>query len=179
MDCPRSSSSGAAALTGPVIPGGGTGHPGAADAVARFFAAAERLAADGVRTLFVGPAGGAAAANLQVLGSVPQAELAALLRGASRVVVNGGSTLLQAIAGGAACLAVPIARDQIGRIRRCVRAGVAIGAGPDAAGIVEKACSLLNDEQARAALAQRAGGLRLADGIEVAVGALDKLLEST
>jgi hypothetical protein len=74
---------------------------------------------------------------------------------------------------------VPIARDQIGRIRRCVRAGVAIDAAPDAASIVEKASALLNDERARTSLAQRAAGLGLADGIEVAVGALDKLLEST
>jgi hypothetical protein len=172
-----------------VVPGGGTGHPGADDAVGQFLAVARQLAALGTPTVFVGPASPASPANspsteaadakLRLTGALPQSALAGFMSGARLVITNGGSTLLQAIAGGAACLAVPIARDQIGRIRRCVRAGVAIGAGPDAAGIVEKACSLLNDEQARAALAQRAGGLRLADGIEVAVGALDKLLEST
>ncbi len=167
-----------------VVPGGGTGHPGADDAVGRFLAVARRLAALGIPTLFVGPASPAAldaavAAKLRLTGALPQSDLAGFMSGARLVITNGGSTLLQAIAGGAACVAAPIARDQIGRIRSCVRAGVAIGAAPDAANIAEKAFSLLNDEQARAALAQRAAGLGLADGIEVAVGALDKLLEST
>jgi hypothetical protein len=152
-----------------VIPGGGTGHPGAADAVARFFAAAERLAADGVRTLFVGPAGGAAAANLQVLGSVPQAELAALLRGASLVVVNGGSTLLQAIACGCACVAVAIAKDQRERIRRCVVAGVASGAPLEISAIANAALALWRDAPAREGLARRAADLKLADGLVVAL----------
>jgi glycosyltransferase involved in cell wall biosynthesis len=187
-----------------VVPGGGTGHPGADDAVEEFLAAARRLAAAGIPTVFVGPASPAAAslaapgpaapgqpaagsaapdaaldAKLRLTGALPQSDLAGFMSGARVVITNGGSTLLQAIAGGAACVAVPIARDQIGRIRHCVRAGVAIDAAPDAASIVEKASALLNDEQARTALAQRAAGLGLADGIEVAVGALDKLFEST
>jgi hypothetical protein len=167
-----------------VVPGGGTGHPGADDAVEQFLAAARRLAADGIPTVFVGPASPAAPdaaldAKLRLTGALPQSDLAGFMSGARVVITNGGSTLLQAIAGGAACVAVPIARDQIGRIRYCVRAGVAIDAAPDAASIFEKASALLNDEQARAALAQRAAGLGLADGTEVAVGALDKLLEST
>src|ERR1700685_1696980 len=45
------------------------------------------------------------------------------------IVANGGSTLLQAIACGNACVAVPIATDQAERIRRCVAAGVAVAAG--------------------------------------------------
>jgi UDP:flavonoid glycosyltransferase YjiC (YdhE family) len=113
------------------------------------------------------------------MGALPQSQLAGFMSGARLVITNGGSTLLQAIAGGGACVAVPIARDQIGRIRRCVRIGVAIDAELDAASIVERALFLWNNEQARAALAQRAAGLGLADGIEVAVGALDKLLGST
>lgn len=170
-----------------VVPGGGTGHPGADDAVGQFLAVARQLATLGIPTVFVGPASPAAVANspptdavagLHLTGALPQSALAGFMSGARLVITNGGSTLLQAIAGGAACVAVPIARDQIGRIRRCVRAGVAIGAPADAASIVGTACSLLNDEQARAALAQRAAGLGLADGIEVAVGALDKLLEA-
>ena len=156
-----------------VVPGGGTGHPGADDAVEQFLAAARRLAADGIPTVFVGPASPAAPdaaldAKLRLTGALPQSDLAGLMSGARVVITNGGSTLLQAIAGGAACVAVPIASDQIGRIRRCVRAGVAIDAALDAASIFEKASALLNDEPARAALAQRAAGLGLADGIEVA-----------
>ena len=39
-----------------VVPGGGTGHPGAEDAAGQFLAAARRLAAVGIPTVFVGPA---------------------------------------------------------------------------------------------------------------------------
>jgi hypothetical protein len=152
-----------------VIPGGGTGHPGAADAVARFFAAAERLAAEGVRTVFVGPADGAAAANLQILGRVPQAELGALLRSAALVVVNGGSTLLQAIGCGSACVAVAIAKDQRERIRRCVAAGVAIDAPLETAAMANAALALWRDAPARESLARRAADLRLANGLDVAL----------
>jgi hypothetical protein len=164
-----------------VVPGGGTGHPGAEDAAGQFLAAARRLAAVGIPTVFVGPASPAApeSPGLRLTGALPQSDLAGFMSDARLVITNGGSTLLQAIAGGAACVAVPIARDQIGRIRRCVRAAVAIDAALDAASIVERAFSLWNNEEARAALAQRAGGLGLADGTEVAVGALGKLLEST
>jgi hypothetical protein len=153
-----------------VVPGGGTGHPGADEAVAQFMDAARTLAARGVATVYVGPGG---------VGPLPQAELAQLMRSARLVVANGGSTLLQAIACGAACIAVPIAKDQFERTRRCVAAGVAVGAARDAAGIVSAVDRLLQDEPQRAALAGRAAGLGLADGVEVAIQALAGLLEST
>jgi hypothetical protein len=152
-----------------VVPGGGTGHPGADEAVAQFMDAARTLAARGVATVYVGPGG---------VGPLPQAELAQLMRSARLVVANGGSTLLQAIACGAACIAVPIAKDQFERTRRCVAAGVAVGAARDAAGIVSAVDRLLQDEAQRAALAGRAAGLGLADGVEVAIQALAGLLES-
>ena len=137
-------------------------------------------------TVFVGPASASDAAGrrvrckLRLTGALPQSDLAALMSGARLVITNGGSTLLQAIA--VRCRLRRSSRsrsDQVGRIRRCVRAGVAIDAALDAAGIVERALSLWNNEPARAALAQRAAGLGLADGIEVAVRALGKLLEPT
>jgi hypothetical protein len=169
-----------------VIPGGGTGHPGSGQVVAEFLAAAQALAAKGFRTAFVGPTGAHAAAALgaaaessgagiespRFLGSLPQPELALRMRCARLVVVNGGSTLLQAIACGAACVAAPIAGDQLERIRRCARAGVALEAAPERADIERKARSLLEDETARAGLARRAAGLGLTDGVETALGAL-------
>ncbi len=195
-----------------VVPGGGTGHPGAKEAVAQFMAAARTLAARGVATVYVGPGGGAevsagadvhagaddhagadvhasvdvdAAAGVidtgrywHPFGPLPQAELAQLMRSARLIVANGGSTLLQAIACGAACIAVPIAKDQFERTRRCVAAGVAVGAARDAAGIVSAVERLLQDEPQRAALARRAAGLGLADGVDVAMQALARLLES-
>ena len=165
-----------------VVPGGGTGHPGAGAAVEQFLAAACRLAARGAVTVFVGPADLCAAdapppTNLRAVGALPQAELGLLMRGARLIVANGGSTLLQAIACGAACVAVPIARDQAERVRRCVDRGVAVASPLEAARMAETAAALWDDEPARAALAQRAAGLALADGVEVAVAALGALIE--
>jgi glycosyltransferase involved in cell wall biosynthesis len=205
-----------------VVPGGGTGHPGAEDAVGQFMAAARALATRGVATVFVGPTGerardaGAAGAgerdaserdagagdsgerdagehdagrgdsgkrdavgapNLHFMGPLPQADLADLMRFARLIVTNGGSTLLQGIACGKACIAAPIAKDQIERTRRCVAAGVAATAALDAASIVEAAHGLLQHEPQRAALAGRAASLELADGIDVAIRALTDLIE--
>jgi glycosyltransferase involved in cell wall biosynthesis len=176
-----------------VVPGGGTGHPGAADAASEFMAAARALAAGGVPTVYVGPAGasgdfgaGAAAVapaalrepNLHLLGPLPQPELAEFMRSARLVVTNGGSTLLQSIACGSACIAVPIAKDQTERTRRCVAAGVAAGASLDAASMVRAAHRLLQNEPQRAALAERAAHLELADGVDVAMQALGALVAS-
>jgi glycosyltransferase involved in cell wall biosynthesis len=176
-----------------VVPGGGTGHPGADEAVGRFMAAARALAAGGAATVYVGPAEAAAhrgaqrragatdaaeRRNWHHLGPLPQAELAQLMRSARLIVANGGSTLVQAIACGCACIAVPVARDQFERTRRCVAAGVAMAATLDEASILRAANRLLEDEPQRAALAGRAAGLGLADGVEVALRALGDLLES-
>jgi UDP:flavonoid glycosyltransferase YjiC (YdhE family) len=167
-----------------VVPGGGTGHPGASDAADQFRAAARALAAGGTKTVYVGPAGehaavgpGADEANWLHLGPLPQDELAELMRAARLVVANGGSTLLQAVACGSACIAVPIAKDQAQRIRRCVGAGVAVAAALNSARIIQAAAQLLRNEPQRAALAARASALGLADGVEIAVQALCGLLE--
>ena len=166
-----------------VVPGGGTGHPDVSDAVGHFMAASRSLAASGVPTVYVGPpdaAGGdaAPAANLHQLGPLPQVELADLMRSARLIIANGGSTLLQAIACGSACIAVPIAGDQTERTRRCVAAGVAVTANLNAPSIVRAAEALLQNEPQRAALAGRAVRLGLADGVELAIQALGGLLDS-
>jgi ADP-heptose:LPS heptosyltransferase len=161
-----------------LVPGGGTGHPGASDAAATFLAAANTLADGGTPTVFVGPTGTAPSSRLRCFQALPQADLAELMSGARLIVTNGGSTLLQAIACGRACVAIPIAQDQHQRIQRCVDADVAIGAKLDAAGIVQAAGALLSNESARLALAQRASALQLADGIEVALAALTRLMKT-
>ncbi|HUY84238.1 MAG TPA: hypothetical protein VMU86_06660 [Steroidobacteraceae bacterium] len=158
-----------------VVPGGGTGHPGAMDAVRRFHSAAVELATAGVPTVFVGPFDAADAAEpgaLRRRRSLPQADLAELMRAASVVVANGGSTMVQAIACAAPCIAVPIARDQRARIRRAAAAGVVVRAPLAAAAIARGARLLLADAAARTALASRAADFALADGIQVAVDAL-------
>jgi UDP:flavonoid glycosyltransferase YjiC (YdhE family) len=162
-----------------VVPGGGTGHPGAGDASAKFLAVANTLAGRGILTVFVGPTGGGSSnASLRCFSALPQADLAALMSGARLVITNGGSTLLQAIACGCACIGVPIAQDQPQRIERCVEAGVALAARLDAPSMAQTAEELLRDEPRRATLAQRATDLKLADGIEVALGALSHLMKS-
>jgi hypothetical protein len=158
-----------------VVPGGGTGHPGAGDASAKFLAAARSLADIGP-TVFVGP--GAPRGPLHGFNALPQADLAALMGGARLVITNGGSTLLQAIACGRACIGVPIAQDQHQRIQRCVEAGVARAADLDATSMVQAAGEPLRDESARAALARRASDLQLADGIDVALAALVQLMKT-
>jgi UDP:flavonoid glycosyltransferase YjiC (YdhE family) len=160
-----------------VVPGGGTGHPGADDAVGRFLLAAQELAAAGFDTVFVGRGPAAAGSRLHVRSSLPQSELAELMRGARLIIANGGSTLLQSIACGKACIAVPIAGDQGERIRRCVRAGVAVAARLDPAVILKTAKDLLQNEADLNALAGRAIALGLADGVEVALRALSTLIE--
>lgn len=162
-----------------VVPGGGTGHPGVNDATQTFLAAAKGIAQSGTPTVFVGPASAAgAAAALRCLDSLPQADLGHLMRGARLVISNGGSTLLQAIACSRACIGVPIAQDQAARIRRCVEAAVAVAAPLESAAIVRTASALLGDEGPRSLLARRAAELGLADGIEIALDALRRLLET-
>ncbi len=169
-----------------LVPGGGTGHPRAADATATFFSAAIALANAGTLTAFVGPTESSTAATpgraaappavLRRFESLPQADLAELMSGARLVISNGGSTLLQAIACGRPCIAVPIANDQYRRIQRCVKVGVALQAELNTGAIVRVAGAVLQNEAARAALARRASDLGLADGVEVALQALTSLL---
>ncbi len=162
-----------------IVPGGGTGHPGAVDAVAEFVAAARALTASGANVILVGRAADEAAAAsplLRLLGAMPQSELAGLMRGAHLIIANGGSTLLQAIACGKPCIAVPIAKDQRERIRRCELAGVAIAAALDSRSIEAAATALLQDAAALEALAVRASTLGLVDGVSVALAALEALL---
>jgi ADP-heptose:LPS heptosyltransferase len=162
-----------------VVPGGGTGHPGARDAVQVFAAAAHELAARGIRTVLVAPASAAnvaAPAALQTLPRLPLIELAALMRQAQLVIANGGSTLLQAIACHAPCIGVSIAQDQAKRVRQCAAAGIAVGSSLHAAHIVNLATTLMDDERARAALAGSTRELRLADGLGIALAAIEGLL---
>jgi UDP:flavonoid glycosyltransferase YjiC (YdhE family) len=162
-----------------VVPGGGTGHPGARDAVQVFAAAAQALAARGITTVLVAPANGAdlsAPPGLYTLPRLPLSELTALMRRARLVIANGGSTLLQAIACQAPCIAVSIAKDQAKRVRQCSEAGLALAATLNAVNIVNVATSLMDDEPARAALARRAANLQLEDGLGIALFAIEGLL---
>jgi spore coat polysaccharide biosynthesis predicted glycosyltransferase SpsG len=165
-----------------VVPGGGTGHPGAHDAVQTFATAARVLAARDIATVLVAPPSGYAMhmpAALKTLPRLPLHELATLMRHARLVVANGGSTMLQAIACRAPCVAVSIAKDQAKRVRQCADAGLVVAASLRADSIVSVAGALLNNEPARAALVRRASELPLADGLGIALTAIESLLSHT
>jgi spore coat polysaccharide biosynthesis predicted glycosyltransferase SpsG len=162
-----------------VVPGGGTGHPGAHDAVQTFATAAHALAARGIATVLVAPPSGYATRASLAFKTVPRlplVELAALMRHARLVVANGGSTMLQAIGCHAPCIAVSIAKDQAKRVRLCADAGLVVAASLSADHIVSVATALLNNETARAALVRHATDLQLADGLGIALAALESLL---
>ena len=165
-----------------IVPGGGTGHPGMDRAVDQFMKAARSLAAQGISIVYVGPAGGIPvdadrSPNWYHVDWLPQADLAHLMRSAHLIVTNGGSTLVQGIACGKVCIAVPIANDQVERARRCVACGVAESALLDASDIVQAVERLLQNEVYLSALAARVEKLELVDGVAMAIKALEKLVE--
>ncbi len=115
-------------------------------------------------------------ARLACVAALPQADLAELMRGARLVIANGGSTLLQAIACGAPCVAAPIAGDQRERIRACAAAGVAVEAAPRAADLERASAadfSRTRPRVMRSRVARRRSNL--ADGVDVALDALARL----
>lgn len=97
------------------------------------------------------------------------------MRGARLIVANGGSTLLQSIACGKPCVAVPIADDQNARIKRCVDVGVAVAAALDSTAILQAATALLGNAGDLEALAGRSVALGLRDGVDIALRALSAL----
>lgn len=156
-----------------VVPGGGTGHPGARGAPQIIAAAAAGLAAMGIRTVLVGVVDVAAdvaaivtsPSLLTRLPLLPQSQLIELLRRARVVVSNGGDTLLQALACGSACVAVPIAHDQAARVARC-RDLQLIKAAPLAAdAIVDAVAKLHADAAERVALIARGRAAGVTDAL--------------
>ena len=149
-----------------VVAGGGTAHPGARAAPAIVADAATALAAKGLRTVLVGVSDhGGSNAALTRLSLLPQSQLVGLLRRARVVVSNGGDTLLQALASGCACVAVPIAHDQAARIARCRALGLIHAAPLAVSPIVAAAASLYDDEQERRRLIARARAAGMQDAM--------------
>ena len=162
-----------------VVPGGGSAHAGAEQAPAIVTAAARAIARRGVPTLLVAADAGAdgpdPAAFLRVAPRLPPAELIELIRTARLVVCNGGDTLLQVLACGLPCVAVPIAHDQAHRIDSCVGAGLAVRAELNAHAIESAGLAAL--ERARGAAGEpRADRLRVRNRMEEVLEALTKLL---
>ena len=148
-----------------VVPGGGTAHPGAHSAPQTASAAAEGLAQLGLRTVLVGAADAGGATALTRLPLLPQPQLVDLMRRARVVVSNGGDTLLQALACGCACVAVPIAHDQAARIALCRQLRLIHAAPLDAAAIVAAAAKLYADDAERRQLIAQGRGAGIRDAM--------------
>jgi hypothetical protein len=162
-----------------VVPGGGTPHKRARSAPALAVEGARRIASRGHPTLVVGVADDVAvgeAPGLRRSPRLPMEELLELVRAARLVVTNGGDTLLQAIAVGKACVAVPIANDQPFRIAACAREGLAVEAALEPGAMERAAVALLDDDASRAALEARATARGLRNGLDVALEALGAML---
>jgi hypothetical protein len=165
-----------------LVPGGGTGHPNAADAVQQFLAAAQSLAGKGIDSVFVGPIAAQApdeSGKLTCLAPMPQDKLLQLMQGARLIIANGGSTLLQGIACGVACIGVPIAKDQGQRIDSCVSAQLAVAAELNAHSMAAAALQLWENDAELRSLRERARAARLADGNTIAVEALTRLCQTS
>jgi hypothetical protein len=162
-----------------VVPGGGTGHPGAGNATAVFLAAARGMAAAGIATIFIAPSASQMAApgdNPLCLDLLPSGELIALIRGAKALLTNGGGTLIQAIACQVPSISVAIASDQPARIASCVAQGFTRTVPMVAAGMIEAMNRLLADAPACERMRCSARAMSLRDATHTAVDALDELL---
>ena len=165
-----------------LAPGGGGAHRRGPAAVEAFVRAAGEIAAStgSPAVLVLGSAHRGALPSIEgvrVLGGVDAEDMAALVGSARVVVLNGGSTLTQALALGRACVAAAIADDQKERIRRCAELGLIEASELDSASLVERAIRLATDETARAALERRVHETGLRNGVGLATGALEAMLD--
>jgi spore coat polysaccharide biosynthesis predicted glycosyltransferase SpsG len=156
-----------------VVPGGGTQHPGAENAPQIVAEAARQLAERGINTVLVGVEPAAQSTQLRVAPRMPMAQLAELIRSARLVISNGGDTLLQTIACGRPCVAVPIAGDQAYRIEKCERAGLAQGSPLVSEAIARTAMGVLENHtrQHRGGEAAR----EVTNGMEMAISVIQRL----
>ena len=161
-----------------MIPGGGTGHPGAEDAARQFLIAAGNLAAAGFATTFVGPAqdaGGAESRLTEPCASRVRRRVAAGRAGRAhaRRTARHRERRLHLVAGDR--LRRPAWPPRL----RAISASASAPARPPASPWrrrrtppTSKRRRFREDEPARAALARRAAALKLADGVDVALDAL-------
>lgn len=100
------------------------------------------------------------------LRAVTQAQFLALMRRARLVVTNGGGSLHQALACGAATVVAPLGgSDQPERIGKYAAAGLVRAAEPQAAALAAAALALLEDDAQLNALRARVAALSVVNGI--------------
>lgn len=121
-------------------------NPTVRHAMAAFEAVAQRLAAaTGLKAVVIGGDPALEPRPVGVIGTplLPNAELVDLLAQARLAFTNGGSLLLQAMALGTVCVALPTNGDQPARIAACVRRGLVLTAAPDAEALLQQVMPLL------------------------------------
>lgn len=161
-----------------VVPGGGSQFPDARVTPAMFAEWGRELAGRGWNVLLVaGPSFGSPVepgGRLHVVRQVNGAVLMGLLGQTRLVLVNGGDTLVQALALDLPCVAVPIALDQGERIRRCAASGAVVAPAIDE---VATTChELLSDEARLAAQRARVRELGFRDAMPAIVDTLGRML---
>jgi hypothetical protein len=113
--------------------------------------------------------------RLLLLPRVRPEDVQHLLAGAARVVSNGGTTLIHALAYGQEIVCAPLAADQARRIRRAARLGVVVPVVPVAGSIARATADLAADPVRGEVLRRRAVELGLVNGVNEAVTALQRL----
>ena len=161
-------------------PGGGGVFGGGPDAAQVYFDASAELASRaGVPVVAVlgprFPIPPSPPPDVHVLAGLPNAKLMGMLRDARAGIVNGGSLLMQAVVIRAPCVAAPISEDQPARIAACAARGLVRPAALDVSSLVREASVLLADE-VRERMRSRLSELALANGVENAVDALERVL---
>jgi hypothetical protein len=167
------------------VPGGrGEGHAAAVDPADLFIAAADEFSRRTGQPSVVltgrrQPARPAdASAHLLLLPRVRPEDVQHLLAGAARVVSNGGTTLIHALAHGQEIVTVALAADQARRIRRASRLGVVVTSAPEPHAIARAAAQLAADPARGSAMRRQVAALGLVNGVDEAVAALQRLLRT-
>jgi hypothetical protein len=163
-------------------PGGG-GTFGGVSAVPAFLTAARQVAggSDERVLLVAGPnaeldAAACSDSRLRVVRSLPNGELMGLVRDAALAVTTGGTLMVQALMQRTPCVAAAISSDQPARIAACSRQGLVVPADLDATALTSAALDLLGRPDRREALRRSAAAAGVRNGVDVAVGALARLL---
>lgn len=161
-----------------IVPGGGSQFHDSSMTPARFAEWGVALASRGHRVVFVaGPSFTAQlpqTSHFKTVRSVPGGALHALLARSRAVLVNGGDTLLQALALDKPCIAIPIAGDQAERIARCAAQGVVLSPKPDE--VVATCERLLADAAVRSDLESHRRALALHDALPGIITRLERYL---
>jgi hypothetical protein len=113
--------------------------------------------------------------SLRLLPRIRPEEVQHLLAGARRVVSNGGTSLIHALAHGKEIVSTPLASDQARRIRRAARLRVVIEVPPEPEAIANATVAIARDADRGAKMRREVAALHLVNGVDEAVAALRRL----